>query len=196
MLVLASGSVIRAEMLKNAGIDFDIVPARVNEAKIRDVMLAKDSAVHDIVESLADAKAREVAGSRSNDLVLGADQILVCEGRLFEKPTNMSTVVEQLRFLRGKTHELLSAVVIYEGTVPVWRTLGRAKLTMRDFSDEFLAEYVVSEGDGLLTTVGAYKLEGAGVQLFAHVEGDYFSVLGLPLLEVLGYLRSRNIGMT
>ncbi len=196
MLVLASGSEVRAEMLRNAGLEFDIDPARVDEGAIREVMLDEVAPVRDIADALAEAKARQVAVRRPDDLVIGADQVLVCEGQLFEKPGDLDQAAEQLRFLRGKTHELLSAVVIYEEAAPVWRNIGRVRLSMRNFSDAFLADYVAQQGDDLLTTVGAYKLEGAGAQLFAHVEGDYFSVLGLPLLAVLDFLRSRNIGLT
>ncbi len=196
MLVLASGSEIRAEMLRKAGVAFAVDPAQVDERPIFKTMQADGLPAHVIADALAEAKAQQVANRRPGDLVIGADQVLVCEGRLFEKPGSLTEAAEQLRFLRGKPHELLSAVVIFEGASPVWRTIGRVRMEMRAFSDAFLDEYVARQGDDLLTTVGAYKLETAGAQLFTRVEGDYFSVLGLPLLEVLDFLRSRNIGLT
>ena len=196
MLILASGSAIRAEMLRNAGVSFTVDPADVDEGFIRDKMLDESRPAIEIAEALAAAKAQTVAQKHPSDLVLGADQVLVCEGRLFEKPTSINNAADQLRFLRGKQHELLSAVAVVENDRLVWQTVGRVQLTMRDFSDAFLAVYLESQGEDLLTTVGAYKLEGAGAQLFSHVEGDYFSVLGLPLLEVLAFLRTKNIGVT
>ena len=125
-------------------------------------------------------------------MVIGCDQILVCEGRIFEKPKSLGEAADQLRFLRGKGHQLLSAAVVYEDGKPVWRTIGRAQLVMRAFSDTFLETYLDGQGDDLLTTVGCYKLEGAGVALFDKVQGDYFTILGLPLLELLAFLRSRQ----
>ena len=196
MLILASGSAIRAEMLRNAGVSFAVDPATVDEGEIRDAMLSQGSEAIDIAKALAVAKAQQIAAKYPDDLVLGADQVLVCEGRLFEKPTSTSDAADQLRVLRGKQHELISAVALFEENKLVWQTAERVQLRMRDFSDSFLKKYVTSQGDDLLTTVGSYKLEGAGAQLFTRVEGDYFSVLGLPLLEVLAILRTKNIGVT
>lgn len=192
-LILASGSTIRAEMLRSAGVELETQIARVDEDAIKASMLAENARPRDIADTLAEMKARRVAMKHPEALVLGADQVLVCDGQPYDKPKTIEDARAQLKSLRGKAHELLSAAVVFEDGQPVWRYIGRAQLMMRDFSDEFLDEYISAQGDDILTSVGAYKLEGAGSQLFNRVQGDYFSVLGLPLLETLEFLRSRGI---
>lgn len=191
--ILASSSKIRAEMLLSAGVSVETVVARVDEETIKASMLAEGEKPRDIADTLAEMKARRVAQKHPEALVLGADQVLVCGGVLFDKPNSIEEAREQLISLRGKTHELLSAAVIYEDGAPVWRHIGRAQLMMRPFSDAFLENYIELQSGELFTTVGGYKLEQEGSQLFTRVQGDYFSVLGLPLLEILGFLRTRGI---
>lgn len=191
-LILASGSSARAALLTAAGVEFEVLLARIDESAVKEALGAEGAPARDIASALAELKARRVGARRAGRLTLGADQILVCDGRLFDKPADRAEAAEHLRTLRGKTHQLLSAAVICEGETPVWRHVGQAKLTMRPFTDAFLDAYLDREGEAVLSTVGAYRLEGLGAQLFQRVDGDYFSILGLPLLEVLGFLRARG----
>jgi len=195
-LIIASQSSARRDMLQNAGLDIECHPARIDEPAIKASLLAQNALPRDIADALAEMKARRVAGKFPDRLVLGADQILVHKGKIFDKPTSLEEAKSQLLTLRGQPHLLFSAVVIYDQGAPVWRHIGRAELTMRDFSAAFLDRYIAQMGDDLFTTVGGYKLETLGSQLFLSVKGDYFSVLGLPLLEVLAFLRGKGICQT
>lgn len=192
-LVLASQSPARAAMLRAAGVAIEIAPARIDEAAITAAMRAEAAPARDIADVLAEMKARRVVQRMPGRLVLGADQILVADGEMMAKPASMAEARVQLTRLRGKTHELLSAAVICEAGVPVWREVGRARLVMRDFSCAFLDAYLAEEGERVLECAGCYRLEGRGAQLFTRVEGDHFSILGLPLLAVLWFLRTRGL---
>lgn len=192
-LVLASRSAIRARLLREAGVAFETVPGGVDEAAVKAAMAAEAAAPHDVADALAEMKAHRGGTRRPEALALGADQVLACDGRLFDKPVSLDEAAVHLRALRGRRHELLSAAVIVEDGRPVWRHIGRVRLEMRAFSDAFLQTYLDAEGEALLETVGAYRLEGLGAQLFSRVDGDYFSVLGLPLLELLHVLRGRGV---
>jgi len=174
--ILASGSATRAEMLRNAGVSLEAIVAQVDEDSIKSALLFDGAPARDVADALAEMKARRVAVKNPEALVLGADQVLVCEGKMFDKPTSKDAARVQLQTLRGKTHELLSAAVIVEDGAPVWRHIGRAQLMMRPFSDEFLENYLQTHAEDLFTTVGGYKLEAEGSQLFTRVQGDYFSV--------------------
>lgn len=192
-VILASASEIRRQLLQNAGVQIEAIAARIDEASIKQSLLAEEAKPHDIADTLAEYKALRIAAKRPDALVIGCDQVLVCEGRLFDKATTLDGAIKTLRALRGKPHQLLSAAVIFEDGQPVWRTVGRAQLFMRNFSDTFLQDYVAANEPDILDSVGCYKLEKHGVQLFTRVQGDYFTVLGFPLLEVLDFLRSRSV---
>lgn len=191
-ITLASGSEIRAQMLAQAGIDFTVAPARVDEDAIRDAMLAEQAPPRDIADKLAEVKAQKVSGRTPGALVLGCDQVLECEGKLYAKPETLDEAREHLKALMGRTHRLLSAAVIYEDGEPLWRHVGVVRLTMREVSDDYLDAYLARNWDSIRHSVGGYKLEEEGVRLFSRIEGDYFTVLGLPLLELIGFLSVRG----
>lgn len=192
VLVLASQSASRRQMLEQAGLNPEAIPARVDEGAIRDALLAEQASPRDIADALAETKARKVAGRMPDRLVLGCDQVLAYKGMIFEKPPSLQAARDQLRLLRGGTHQLLSAAVLYEGGEPVWRHVGVARLTMRQFSDEYLESYLGRNWPEIGASVGGYMLEREGVRLFAQIQGDYFTILGLPLLELLNYLALRG----
>lgn len=191
-IILASGSSIRQQMLDRAGVDFDVQVARVDEDMIRDALLAEEASARDIADTLAEMKARKVSDRNPGSLVIGCDQVLSFENRLLTKPKTRDHAARQLRELRAKRHQLLSAAVICEDGQPIWRFVGTVRLLMRDFSDAFLDGYLDRNWPGISDSVGGYKLEEEGVRLFSRVEGDYFTVLGMPLLELLSYLTLRG----
>ena len=190
-IILASGSAIRRQILTDAGLDFEVIVKAVDEAAIKQAMLAEGTRIRDIADALAEAKSRRVSLSESG-IVIGADQIMEMDGKLFDKPPTVEAARARLLEMRGKTHRLIGAVVICENGRPVWRHMSKTVLTVRDFSDEFLDDYIKAEGDVLTKSVGAYRFEGRGAQLFSKVDGDFFSILGLSLLPVLEYLRERG----
>lgn len=192
-LVLASGSEIRQQLLRNAGVTFDVQPARVDEVSLREAMQAEAAPPRDIADALAEMKARKVAMRDTGALVLGCDQVLAHRGDILGKPETPEEAKKQLLQLRGDTHQLLSAAVIYEDGAPVWRHVGVVRLTMKAFSDEYLETYLQRNWDSIRHSVGGYKLEEEGVRLFSQVQGDYFCVLGLPLLELLAFLGLRGV---
>ena len=189
-LVLASTSRIRGELLTRAGLAFKSVRPAVDENELKKT--SKDLSPGDLALSLAAAKAVSVANRMPDALVIGADQVLNLAGEVFDKPDTPAAARRQLIDLRGRSHILETALCCALGDKVVWQHLGRATLTMRSFSDGFLDDYLRQMGPDVTTSVGGYKLEGLGAQLFEAIEGDYFTILGLPLLPLLDYLRRRG----
>ncbi|MBK3799134.1 septum formation protein Maf [Azospirillum brasilense] len=192
-VVLASGSRTRAEMLERAGVRVTLAPAAVDEEEIKLAARAEGAPVEDVAETLAELKAQRVTRKHPGALVIGADQMLECEGRWFDKPADRDAAHAQLQDLRGKTHRLVSCAVVIRDGERLWHHVDRARLTMRPFSDAFLDSYLNAAGDDVLGSVGAYHLEGLGAQLFHRVDGDFFTILGLPLLPLLGFLRVHGV---
>lgn len=192
-IVLASGSQARKTLLNNAGLRFRAQPARIDEAAIKAALEAEDATPRDIADALAEFKARKVAEKSPGAVVIGSDQVLEFQGVILSKPASREEAADQIRALRGQQHRLLSAVVVYEGGEPVWRHVGQVRLSMRNVSDGFLDGYLDRNWPGLGDTVGGYKLEEEGVRLFSRIDGDYFTVLGLPLLDLLGFLAQKGV---
>ncbi len=190
-LVLASGSAVRATLLRQAGLAFEVQNSRVDEDIIKEKFANSDTDALTI--KLAEAKAIAVSAERPDALVIGADQILSCQAKCYDKPRDMSEARTNLTMFRGRPHRLHSAIVLAKSGAIVWRHSDHADLTMRNFSDVFLDRYLAEVGDKVLTSVGCYQLEGPGIQLFEKIEGDYFTILGLPLLALLAELRQRQV---
>lgn len=191
-LILASGSDIRAQLLRNAGVAFSVHAARIDEDAVRMSLQSENASPRDIADTLAELKAQRIAAKHPDALVIGCDQILALDQQIFTKPESPAAALAQLQVLRSKKHQLLSAAVIYGEGKPLWRHVGVVRLTMRDASDEYLADYIDRNWHSIRDAVGAYKLEEEGVRLFTRIEGDYFNVLGMPLLELLSYLTLRG----
>ena len=191
-IILASGSATRAQLLTNAAVPFEVVIPRIDEAAIRDSMRAESAPPRDIADTLAAAKAARIAAKHPEALVIGTDQVLAHDDALLSKPQSPQEALQQLRQLRGKTHHLYSAVVIHADGAPIWRHIGHVRMQMHDLSDAWLESYVTRNWESLRHAVGGYKVEEEGIRLFSRIEGDYFSVLGLPLIELLSYLARRG----
>ncbi|MGE0700233.1 MAG: Maf family protein [Hyphomicrobiaceae bacterium] len=194
-LILASQSQSRRRMLTAAGLVFDAIPSSVDEPKLRQALEANGTPVgpEAIARTLAAAKAEEVSRAHPEALVIGGDQVLALGKRLLEKPPSIEAARRQLMELRGRMHDLVSAVVLAEAGHVVWSHAETATLTMRLFSLAFLDSYLAQAGTEVCSSVGANQLEGLGAQLFERIEGDYFTILGLPLVSLLGELRNREV---
>ncbi len=193
-IVLASASPARRQLLEAAGLTVTVVPSSVDEESIK--QKEKHLSTDDLALKLASAKAKNVLTKSDlppECLVIAADQILVADERRFDKPDSLAEAANHLRYLQGKTHQLVSACVIHQTNENGWQTISKAQLTMRPLSDSFISAYLDQVGNAALKSVGAYQLEGLGAQLFSKVDGDYFAILGLPLLDVLDYLRTQKV---
>lgn len=184
-MILASQSAARAAVLRAAGLAFEQRPARIDEAAIKESHAGGDPA--ECALALAGLKAARIRAPGT--LVIGADQLLVCDAEWFDKPPDLAAARAQLLRLRSRVHTLVTAVVVHRDGAEIWRHVARPTLRMRPFSDAFLDRYLAQEGDALLFSVGAYRLEGLGIQLFDRIEGEHGAILGLPVLALLGFLR-------
>lgn len=197
-VVLASASATRRSLLTRAGLAFEAVAAAVDEAALKEAAQAEGIPPEDAAIMLAEAKAERIARRRPDALVLGCDQLLTCRmedgrERWFDKPADMAAARAQLLALRGRTHRLVTATVAWRGGARIWQDVSVPRLTMRSFSEDLLDAYLAAEGEVLLGSVGAYRLEALGVHLFSRVEGEHSAILGLPLLPLLGFLRQHGV---
>lgn len=192
-IILASRSPFRRTLLRNAGLAFEAIAANVDERAVEDNLSAGDPSPAEVALALAEAKARDVAAGRPDALVIGSDQTLSLGEQVFHKPADLAEARAHLDAMAGRTHELNSAVVFVRAEVVLWRHVSTARLTMRPLSEGFIERHVARVGESVLASVGAYQLEGEGIQLFERIDGDYFTILGLPMLPVLAQLRSMDM---
>lgn len=192
-IILASGSEIRAQMLLQAKIPFNVIKPRIDEQSVKSALIAEAAKPRDIADCLAEMKARKVSDKEPGAMVIGSDQVLDFKGTLLSKPESPEQALEQLKDMRGERHMLLSAAVIVQDSKPIWRHIGQVRLRMREASDAYLESYVERNWNSIRHSVGAYKLEEEGVRLFSAIDGDYFNVLGMPLLELLNFLALRGV---
>lgn len=190
MIVLASGSASRRAMLEAAGVAFEIVRPQVDEDAAKESLKAEGIEARGLADALAELKAISVSRRQPGRIVIGSDSIVaLADGTMLDKPDSRARAAEQLRMMRGGTHKLVSAVVAARDGVPVWRHVDTAKLHIRAFSDAFIETYLDAEWPAIAGCVGCFRIEGPGVQLFSKVEGSQFTILGMPLLPLLGWLR-------
>lgn len=187
--MLASASATRRDMLLRAGVPVETVPAMVDEAGMKASAKTHGLKAGELALRLAEMKASRISARQPEALVIGADQVLDCADEWFDKPRDLTEAAAHIRRLRGRSHRLETGVVCMRGGVMIWHHTEAPSLSMRSVSDAFIADYLAREGEALLDSVGAYRLEGLGIQLFDRIEGDFFTILGLPLLPLLGYLR-------
>jgi septum formation protein len=191
-IILASGSPFRKNILENAGVDFEAVPASIDERAVEAPLEGSGATPEDIALVLAEAKALDVSERNPGALVIGSDQTLSLDDTVFHKPPDMEGARRHLLKLSGKTHHLNSAVVLVRDGETLWRHVGIARLTMRHLDPAFIGRHLSHVGDKALSSVGAYQIEGQGIQLFEQVDGDYFTIVGLPLIPLLAALRERG----
>jgi septum formation protein len=194
-LILASTSESRRRLLGDAGLSFDIEAPRVDEEEVKRSLAVQRAPPQQVAEALAALKACRVSSRHPSSLVIGGDSTLACNGKLFDKPPTVAAARTQLLALRGQTHDLISSVVVAKGGARIWHHTEKARLTMKNFDEAFLDTYLAQAGESVTTSVGAYRLESIGAHLFSRVDGDYFTILGLPLLPVLSFLAGHGIGL-
>ncbi len=192
-LILASGSKIRRTLLENAGVPVEVSVPRIDEESIKEALVHENASPRDIADALAEGKARKISLKTPGAMVIGCDQTLSFKGRLVSKAESVEEARAQLKEMGGERHKLLSAVVIYEDGKPVWRHVGEVRLEMKRVSDAYLDAYLDRNWEEVRHCVGSYMLEAEGVRLFSRIDGDYFTVLGLPLLPLLAYLGERGL---
>ena len=192
-VVLASASRVRLELLRHAGVQLRAEPAWVDEEEVRASLRAENAEADAAAETLAELKAQKVSRREPQALVIGADQVLDCAGEWFDKPAERRRAAADLRALSGKEHKLETVVCVVRGGARLWHHRETARLTMRPLSESFIDAYLDAVGTEALGSVGAYQIEGLGAQLFSAVDGDYFSILGLPLLPLLEFLRNHGV---
>tara|TARA_Y100000385_G_scaffold166340_1_gene172410 strand:- start:851 stop:1450 length:600 start_codon:yes stop_codon:yes gene_type:complete len=187
-LILASSSQVRQELLSKANISFVSIKPNIDEAEVKSSLLMENYSTRDIADALAELKASKISLKHPNSLVLGCDQVLEFQGALLEKPASKSLAVEQLLKLSGKQHIAFSAAVIFENSQPIWRFVGKTDLFCKNNSEKYIRDYVDRNWDNIKHSVGGYKIEEEGCRLFTKISGDYFSILGMPLLEIVNFL--------
>ena len=192
-VILASASKSRAQLLLAAGVPHQVVPANVDEDEVKHSLAREGAPPLAVAQTLAELKAQQISRRNRDALVIGADQVLDCGGQLFDKPADLDQARAHLIALRGRRHTLVASVSVVRDGMEIWRHNEQAHLDMRQLSDAFVEWYIDRMGDQACESVGAYKLEGLGAQLFSNLEGDFFSILGLPLLPLLGVLRNHGV---
>jgi septum formation protein len=192
-LILASGSAARQRMLRDAGVVFDVAKANIDEHELLQSMRTEQMSARDCADLLSELKSLKISRMCPDDWIIGADQTLSIGAEVLEQPGTIEKARAQLMWLRGKTHVLNSAVCVARHGSVVWRHVGQARLGMREFSDAFLERYLVEAGVDILRSVGAYHVEGPGLQLFSKIEGDLFTIQGMPMLPLLDYLRTQGL---
>lgn len=191
-IILATKSAARIQMLTNAGLVFSAEPARIDERAVVASLSAEGLKPRDIADALAEAKAQKLSNRHPQNMVIGSDQVLEFEGQLLQKASSKGELIDQLSALSGQVHLLHSAAVIFDEARPVWRHIGRVKMTMRQLSPAFVEDYVDTYWEEIRDCVGGYRVEAEGIRLFSKIEGDYFHVMGFPLLECMNYLHIRG----
>ena len=192
-IILASKSQIRSELLLKAGLKFTAIDANIDEKEVKSSYINKGYSARDLADILAAMKAKKLSYKYLDKLVIGCDQIMECNGQILSKANNPTDLADQLKFLRSKSHTLYSACVVYFANKAEWRFIGSATITMRNLSDEYISKYVDDNWDEVKHCVGGYKIENSGISFLSKINGDYFSILGLPIIQLVGYLVNRGV---